>query len=339
MSPVERQQEMPIAASSFVNVVQSLRRLSRLRTSGLLWVLLAMCVAAAIISPAFLNPFNIINVLRQIALFGIVSVGMTFVILTAGIDLSVGSIVAVAAVVSAMLLDAGTPIPLVLGAGLAVGLAMGALNGIGVTIGGIPPFIMTLGMMVMGRGLAMTISGGHPIHFREEADSFAWLGQGAFLMLPVPVWIFAAVVIAAVFVLRFTPFGRNVYAVGSNPEAARLSGIDVRRTIFFVYAISGFLSALTALIFVSRLTVGEPVAGMGLELEAIAITVIGGTSLFGGEGGIVGTVLGAAIIAVLANILNLFGVSPFTQQIVKGAIIVVAVLFETQRRRRSGSAS
>ena len=138
---------------------------------------------------------------------------------------------------------------------------------------------------------------------------------------------------------RFTPFGRNVYAVGSNPEAARLSGIDVRRTIFFVYAISGFLSALTALIFVSRLTVGEPVAGMGLELEAIAITVIGGTSLFGGEGGIVGTVLGAAIIAVLANILNLFGVSPFTQQIVKGAIIVVAVLFETQRRRRSSSAS
>jgi ribose/xylose/arabinose/galactoside ABC-type transport system permease subunit len=298
-----------------------------------------MCVAAAIISPAFLNPFNIINVLRQIALFGIVSVGMTFVILTAGIDLSVGSILAVAAVCSALMLDAGEPIVLVVIAGLAIGVVMGALNGLGITLGGVPPFIMTLGMMVMGRGLAMTISGGHPIHFRERAEAFAWLGQGHLLGLPVPVWIFAAVAGAAIFILRFTAFGRNIYAVGSNPEAARLSGIDVRRTIFLVYVISGFLSGLTALIFVSRLTVGEPVAGVGLELEAIAITVIGGTSLFGGEGTILGTVVGAAIIAVLANILNLFGVTPFTQQIVKGAIIVAAVLFEIQRRQRSNSAS
>jgi ribose/xylose/arabinose/galactoside ABC-type transport system permease subunit len=298
-----------------------------------------MGVAAAIISPAFLNPFNIINVLRQIALFGIVSVGMTFVILTAGIDLSVGSILAVAAVCSALMLDAGEPIVLVVIAGLAIGVVMGALNGLGITLGGVPPFIMTLGMMVMGRGLAMTISGGHPIHFRERAEAFAWLGQGHLLGLPVPVWIFAAVAGAAIFILRFTAFGRNIYAVGSNPEAARLSGIDVRRTIFLVYVISGFLSGLTALIFVSRLTVGEPVAGTGLELEAIAITVIGGTSLFGGEGTILGTVVGAAIIAVLANILNLFGVTPFTQQIVKGAIIVAAVLFEIQRRQRSNSAS
>ncbi len=316
-----------------------LARLGTLRTSGLIWVLIVMCVVAALISPAFLNPFNLINVLRQIALFGIVSIGMTFVILTAGIDLSVGSIVAVAAVISAMLLDAGTPIPVVLLAGLVIGIVMGALNGAGITLGRIPPFIMTLGMMVMGRGLAMTISGGHPIHFREEAASFAWLGQGSLLGLPVAVWIFAAVAGAAIFILRFTAFGRNVYAVGSNPEAARLSGIDVGFTIFCVYVISGFLSALTALIFISRLTVGEPVAGMGLELEAIAITVIGGTSLFGGEGSVAGTVLGAAIIAVLANILNLFGVTPFTQQIVKGAIIVAAVLFEMTRRRRNSAAS
>jgi ribose/xylose/arabinose/galactoside ABC-type transport system permease subunit len=338
MSPVEGSGGV-MKASTTALALQRLRRFSTLRTSGLIWVLLAMCIAAAIISPAFLNPFNLINVLRQIALFGIVSVGMTFVILTAGIDLSVGSIVAVTAVITAMLLDTGTPIAAVLLVGLVIGIVMGAMNGFGITLGGIPPFIMTLGMMVMGRGFAMTVSGGHPIHFREEAESFAWLGQGNFLHLPVPVWIFAAVVAAAVFVLRFTGFGRNVYAVGSNPEAARLAGIDVRRTIFLVYVISGGLSALTALIFVSRLTVGEPVAGVGLELEAIAITVIGGTSLFGGEGTIVGTMLGAAIIAVLANILNLFGVSPFTQQIVKGAIIVAAVLFETQRRRRSSSAS
>jgi len=326
-------------SSPLAVALRRLRRFSSLRTSGLIWVLAVMCIAAALISDAFLNPFNLINVLRQIALFGIVSIGMTFVILTAGIDLSVGSIVAVAAVVSAMMLDVGTAIPVVMLAGLAIGVVMGSLNGIGVTVGGIPPFIMTLGMMVMGRGLAMTISGGHPIHFREEAASFAWLGQGNFLSLPVPVWIFAGVAAAAIFVLRFTAFGRNVYAVGSNPEAARLSGINVGLTIFSVYAISGVLSALTALIFVSRLTVGEPVAGVGLELEAIAITVIGGTSLFGGEGTILGTIFGAAIIAVLANILNLFGVSPFTQQIVKGAIIVAAVLFEMHRRRRNSAAS
>jgi len=314
--------------------IGQLKRLGRLRASGLIWVLLIMCAVAALVSEAFLNPFNIINVLRQIALFGIVSIGMTFVILTAGIDLSVGSIVAVVAVTAAMLLDDGLPIPLVILAGLAIGALMGAGNGLGITLGGIPPFIMTLGTMVMGRGLAMTISDGHPIHFRDAADQFAWLGQGHLLGLPVPVWVFAAVAALAAGVLRFTPFGRNIYAVGSNPEAARLAGIDVRLTIFLVYLISGFLSGLTALIFISRLTVGEPVAGVGLELEAIAITVIGGTSLFGGEGRISGTILGAAIVAVLANILNLFGVSPFTQQIVKGAIIVTAVLFEIIRRRK-----
>jgi ribose/xylose/arabinose/galactoside ABC-type transport system permease subunit len=315
----------------------TLKRLTTLRTSGLIWVLVLMCAAAALISDAFLNPFNIINVLRQVALFGIVSIGMTFVILTAGIDLSIGSIVAVTAVVSAMMLDAGTPIAVVLAAGLFIGIVMGGLNGLGIVFGRIPSFIMTLGMMVMGRGLAMTISGGHPIHFREEAADFAFLGQGYFIGLPVPVWLFACVAAAAIFILQFTAFGRNVYATGSNPEAALLAGINVGLTVFFVYVISGFLSALTALIFVSRLTVGEPVAGVGLELEAIAITVIGGTSLFGGEGSIAGTILGAAIIAVLANILNLFGVTPFTQQIVKGAIIVVAVLFEMARRRRSSA--
>jgi ribose/xylose/arabinose/galactoside ABC-type transport system permease subunit len=260
---------------------------------------------------------------------------MTYVILTAGIDLSVGSIVAVTAVSSALMLKAGVPIPLVLLAGLAIGIAMGAGNGLGVTLGGIPPFIMTLGMMVMGRGLAMTISDGHPIGFDNASAAFAWLGQGNLLDLPVAVWIFAVVAGVSIVVLRFTPFGRNVYAVGSNREAARLSGINVGLTVFWVYVIAGFLSALTGLIFVSRLTVGEPTAGIGLELEAIAITVIGGTSLFGGEGGVFGTMIGAAIVAVLANILNLAGVSPFTQQIVKGAIIVAAVLFEMQRRQRS----
>jgi ribose transport system permease protein len=317
--------------------VAGLRRFTRLRTSGLVWVLLAMVVVATMVNQAFISPFNLVNVMRQMALFGIVSIGMTMVILTAGIDLSVGSIVAVAAVICAGLLDSGAPIPLVVLTGLAVGAFCGAINGAGVTLGKIPPFIMTLGMMVVARGSAMTISGGHPVHFREAAASFSWLGQGIMFGIPVPVWVFALVAFVAWFVLRYTGFGRNLYAVGSNPEAARLSGINVRLTIFLVYVISGFLAGLTALIFISRLTVGEPVVATGLELEAIAITVIGGTSLFGGEGTIIGTILGAAIITVLANMLNLFGVSPFTQQIVKGVIIVAAVLFEMHRRNRNSA--
>jgi ribose/xylose/arabinose/galactoside ABC-type transport system permease subunit len=307
------------------------------RASSLVWVIIAMVVVATIVNKAFISPFNLINVARQMSLFGIVSIGMTLVILTAGIDLSVGSVVAVTAVVCALMLDAGIPIPVIVLTGLAVGAALGAVNGAGITLGKIPPFIMTLGMMVIGRGSAMTVSGGHPVHFREAAESFAWLGQGILLGLPVPVWVFAIVALAAWFALGYTAFGRNIYAVGSNPEAARLSGINVRLTVFLVYVISGFLAGLTALIFISRLTVGEPVVATGLELEAIAITVIGGTSLFGGEGTVLGTILGAAIITLLANMLNLFGVSPFTQQIVKGVIIVAAVLFEMHRRNRNAA--
>jgi ribose/xylose/arabinose/galactoside ABC-type transport system permease subunit len=304
------------------------------KASGLLWVFLGLCVVAALLSPAFLNPANLMNVFRQVALYGIVSVGMTFVILTKGIDLSVGSILGVCAVLTALLLSGGWSPWLAVIIALLIGTGLGAINGIGVAIGRVPPFIMTLGMMVMARGLALTLANGQPIGLKDAAANFAWLGRGAMLGIPVPVWIFAVVAGIAIFVLRYTPFGRQIYAVGSNEEAAHLSGISVNLINFSVYVISGFLAALTALIFVSRLTVGEPTAGTGIELEAIAITVIGGTSLFGGEGGIFGTIIGAAILAVLANIMNLVGISPFTQQIVKGAIIVGAVLYEMQRKRK-----
>ena len=310
------------------------RRFAIPKVAGLVWVLVGLCVLAALLSPAFLNGANVTNVLRQVALFGIVSVGMTFVILTKGIDLSVGSILGVCAVTTAMLLTSGWPVAAAIPAVLMLGMAMGAVNGLGITLGGVPPFIMTLGMMVMGRGLAMTIASGQPIGLGPTAADFMWLGRGNLLGLPVPVWIFAVVAAVSIYVLRYTAFGRQVYAVGSNVEAARLSGINVGLVTFSVYVISGFLASLTALIFVSRLTVGEPTAGTGIELEAIAITVIGGTSLFGGEGGILGTIIGAAILAVLANIMNLLGISPFTQQIVKGAIIVGAVLYEMLGRRR-----
>lgn len=312
---------------------ESPRRFSLPKGMGLVWVLLALCVVAAILSPAFLSAGNLTNVLRQVALFGIVSIGMTFVILTRGIDLSVGSILGVCAVSTALMLTSGYPVAVTVPAILILGTVMGALNGLGIAFGGIPSFIMTLGMMVMGRGLALTMADGQPIGLGEHANAFRWLGRGDMLGLPVPVWILLVVAAVAFITLRYTAYGRQIYAVGSNTEAARLSGIHVGFVTFSVYAISGLLASLTALIIVSRLTVGEPTAGTGIELEAIAMTVIGGTSLFGGEGGIIGTLVGAAILSVLANILNLLGISSFMQQIIKGAIIVGAVLYEMRKRQ------
>jgi len=306
-----------------------------LKGLGLLWVVVLLCLVAVYLNPSFMKAGNLLNVLRQIALFGIVSIGMTFVILTRGIDLSVGSIVGVVAVSAAILLANGMAIPVVVLLSLILGALFGAFNGLGITLFKMPPFIMTLGTLVMGRGIAMTIANGEPQSLKQAAEDFAYLGAGFFLGLPVPVWLFIAIAAAAMFVLRMTSFGRAIYAVGSNAEAARLAGINVQRTLFAVYVISGVLCALTALIFISRLTVGEPTAGTNLELEAVSIVVIGGTSLFGGEGGVWGTVVGAAIIALMANILNLLGITPFTQQIVKGAIILAAVGFEVMRHRKS----
>jgi ribose transport system permease protein len=311
--------------------VEKLRR--HAQGLGLLWILVGLCAVAVYLSPSFIQVGNLLNVGRQMALFGIVSVGMTFVILTKGIDLSVGSVVGVVAVSTAMMMASGLPIPVVVVTSLVMGALCGLFNGVGVVSFNMPPFIMTLGTLVMGRGIAMTIANGEPQTLGSATDAFAFLGGGFLFGIPVPIWIFAVVAGGAFVVLRFTAFGRRVYAVGSNAEAARLVGINVGGTLLWVYVISGVLAALTALIYVSRLTVGEPTAGVNLELDAIAITVIGGTSLFGGTGSIGGTVIGAAIIVVIANILNLIGISPFTQQIVKGAIIIAAVMLESRRHR------
>jgi ribose transport system permease protein len=303
--------------------------------SGLLGVLALLCILAAVISPSFLQVANLINVLRQMSLYGIVSIGMTFVILTAGIDLSVGSTVGIVAIAITQIVN-GTSLPpwVALGIGIIVGGLVGAVNGLGIAHGRIPPFIMTLGIMVMGRGLAMTLANGEPISLSDSvALTIGWIGNGFFLGIPVPVWIFASVALLASFTLRYAPYGRYVYAIGSSQEASRLSGIPVLSVVASVYIVNGVLAALTAIVFVTRLSVAEPTAGTGLELEAIATTVIGGASLFGGEGSISGTILGAAILAVLANVLNLAGVTPFTQQIVTGALIIVAVFIEMLKER------
>lgn len=326
------------SASSLRRMLGAARRAdrgrNRLRQSGLIWALILLVIVASLSSPAFFHAANLVNVLRETALIGLLGIGMTFVILTAGIDLSVGSIVSVVAVVTAGLLADGVPPALVIPISLAAGGLVGVINGLGIVRAGVPAFIMTLGVLVMGKGLALSFSDGRPVSLGDSADGISWLGRGELLGLATPVWIFAAVLVVAILVLRITPFGRYVYAIGDNREAARLAGINVGLVQLSVYVISGALAGLTGLIYTSRLTVGDPSFGDGLELNAIAIVVIGGTSLFGGEGGVSGTLVGAAIVAVLANMLNLLGVSPYTQQIIEGAVLVVAVLIDQLGRRR-----
>jgi len=312
-------------ANRLKNIVQKM---------GVSLALIILVIIAAILSPAFLSPMNLMNIARQTAITGIVGVGMTFVIITGGIDLSVGSIIGVVAVIEAKALASGMSFSVVLPLALLVGSLLGAINGVGVAYGKMQPFIMTLASMVALRGAAMTIAEGQPISPGwEVADEIYWLGGGNVGIIPIPVILFALIIIICYFILRFTFFGRYVYAIGGNVEAARLSGINIERTQILTYAISGLLSAVSALILVSRLTVGEPTAGTGVELDAIAMAVIGGTSLMGGEGGVIGTLMGAILLAVLANILNLVGVSPFSQQIFKGVIIVLAVLIERFEKR------
>lgn len=302
------------------------------KQSGVFWALIVLCIAASLLSEHFLQFNNLMNIIRQISIAGIISVGMTFVILTGGIDLSVGSVVGTVAVISAYFIKTQRSILLGITVGLAVGIFYGLVNGLGITKGKIPPFIMTLGTMVAGRGLAMTFADGSPVTWASTKIDFSWLGSGDILYIPSPVWVFAAVFIAAAIVLKYTTFGRYIYAIGDSREAARLSGINVMQVELITYVIIGFLAAVSAIVFISRLEVGEPTAGSGMELNAIAMVIIGGTSTFGGEGGVWGTLIGAAIIAVLANLLNLIGVSPFLQPVVNGVIIVLAVLIERQRK-------
>lgn len=301
-----------------------------LRQAGVLLALILLVGISAVASDRFLTLPNLLNVLRQVSIVGILAVGMTFVILTKGIDLSVGSILGVAVVVFASLLETQSmmvAIPL----GLAAATVLGLANGLGVAYAGIPPFIMTLGMLSFARGLGFIFTGGTPIPILDEG--FYELGNGYLLGLPNPTWIFAAVLLASWIVLALTPFGRSVYAIGSNEDAARLSGVPVRSYTVLVYVISGAVSGIAGLVYASQLSVGTPIAGQGYELDAIAAVVVGGTSLFGGRGSVGGTLIGTLIIGVLANILNLTGVDPFVQQLFKGALIVLAVFIMTRTER------
>ncbi|MFI4942057.1 MAG: ABC transporter permease [Burkholderiales bacterium] len=301
------------------------------RQLGTLVGLCLLSILLSILSPHFLSVSNLRNVLEQTAINAVVAVGMTYVIVSGGIDLSVGSIVAFSGVLLASALAAGAPAPAAIAAGLAAGALCGLANGLLVTRGRLPPFIATLGMMSVARGAALVFTEGRPISGFDTG--FRSLATGRVLGLPTPVLVVALVYVAAHLLLTRTRFGRYVYAIGGNEEATRLSGVAVRFHKTMVYVLCGTTSALAAVLLTSRLNSAQPIAGMMYELDAIAATVIGGTSLLGGSGSLGGTLVGALIMGVLRNGLNLLGVSSYLQQIVIGAVIIVAVLVDSLLKR------
>ena len=302
--------------------------------------LVVLMLIFSILEPNFLNPTNLFNVMRQISITGLIALGMTFVILTAGIDLSVGSVLAVSGMVAAAVAKGSLGNTLSLGeeeavgygpyaamaAAIAIGTLCGFIQGYAITWLKVPPFVVTLGGLSVFRGLTLWFSNGGPISGFES--DYRWWGQGMVGPVPVPVLIFLVAAILCHIVLRHTRYGRHVYAVGGNPEAARLSGLAVDRVILSVYMIVGFFAGLAGFVLSARLNSSEAVAGIGYELTVIASVVIGGTSLFGGAGSIAGTVVGATLIGVLVNGLVLNNVSSYIQSVVIGLIIITAVAFD-----------
>lgn len=292
--------------------------------------MILLCVVLAFLTPAFLLPQNLINVLRQASLMIILSTGLTMVILTGGIDLSIASVLAMTGCLVGMLLSGGSSWEIAVVAGLGAATLAGLVNGSMVAIAGLPPFIVTYGMMWIAQGLAVLIARSE-IFFGFPAP-FLFLGRGSVLEIPTPILLMAAVTTIVWLILNRTPFGREVYAMGANPAAARLSGIDMRKNLLILYTTSGFLSGFAGVVFVSRINAASAEISNDLLLPAIGAVVIGGTSLFGGEGGIRGTVVGALIMTVLINGMNLMNISSFWQLTAVGVLIIVAVLLDQWAR-------
>ncbi|MGX9133316.1 ribose ABC transporter permease [Rummeliibacillus sp. JY-2-4R] len=298
---------------------------------GPLLGLLLIIIIISIMSPSFLTATNIFNVLRQVSISALIAFGMTFVILTGGIDLSVGSTLALTGAISAGFLASGMDPFLAMLIGLALGAVLGGVNGFIIAKGKVAPFIATLATMTIYRGLTLVYTDGKPVSGLGDSLAFQMFGKGYFLGIPVPVITMIVAFFVLFFILKKTTFGRRVYAIGGNEEASRLSGINVDRITIAVYSLTGMLAALSALILTSRLNSAQPTAGASYELDAIAAVVLGGTSLTGGRGWIFGTLVGALIIGVLNNGLNLIGVSSFFQQVVKGVVILIAVLIDRKK--------
>jgi erythritol transport system permease protein len=320
--------------------------LFRARTLVVLVILLAVFSS---MSPAFLTAGNLTILVKHVALTAILAVGMTLVMLSGGIDLSVGSIAGLAGMVAGGLIDRGLVLPdagvvvylhtwMVVVAGLAVGALVGSLNGLLVAGLGIAPFIATLGALYVARGAALILSGGATFpNLAGRVDlgntGFAWIGAGQMLGVPLPIWIMAIVALLGAFLAAQTPFGRHLYAVGGNERAARLAGVRVRQVKFAVYVLSGICAAVVGLIIAGQLGASHPATGETFELNAIAAAVLGGTSLSGGRGTISGTIVGAFVIGVLADGLVLLGVSEFWQLVIKGLVIVLAVVLDQAQQR------
>lgn len=296
------------------------------------FILVLMVTILSFLSPAFLRPLNLINIVRQISLIAIIGFGVTMIIITTGIDLSSGSVIAVAGIVASKLSHPDTyPLVVALVLGLGVGLLAGAVNGFLVSFVKLPAFIATLGMMLSFRGVAYILSEGHPItNFTKEYD---FIGSGYWLGLPLMIYILFGAAILSYIILRHTKTGKCIYAIGGNQQAAVVSGINVKKNLMFVYSYAGMMSALAGIMLSSRLSSGQPTAGLTYEMDAISSAVIGGTSLSGGIGTIQGTLIGALIIGVLNNGMDLMHISAYYQQVVKGTIIVLAVILDKARNR------
>lgn len=294
--------------------------------------LIALFIALTIASPNFLTQTNLASVVRQTAVINIIALGMTLVIITASIDLSVGSMLAVAGLFGTMAMRDGHSIPYAVATGIIAGLICGLLNGLMIALFKINPFIVTLGTMGIYRGLALVISNGLPIH--EIPQSFSYLGAGNLLGVPVVLWILLICALFMHFILENTKLGRYSFAIGSNPDAAFYAGVPIKFHLTMVYALIGLLTGLAGMIEASRLMTGQPTAGQGYELQAIAAVVIGGGSLTGGEGSVIGTLVGAFVMGLLSNGSDLLGISPYWQQAIIGAVIIAAVGFDELRKRR-----
>lgn len=293
------------------------------------FALIFICLILSLSSDHFLTLSNITNVIRQVSFNGILAIGLTFVIITGGIDLSVGAVLALSGVIAASfsVIDSNPlPLPIAMLLGLAAGALCGLLNGILVTKGKMAAFIVTMVVMTVARGVTLVYSDGRPVV--NFTDGFRKVGGGYLLGLPIPIIVLAIVVIISYFVLNHTKFGRHLYAVGGNEQAAKASGLNVHRIKIWVYVISGTLAGLTGIVLVSRVNAASPITGMGYELDAIAAAVIGGSSLTGGRGFIMGSIIGALIIGIISNGLDIMNVSAYYQQIIKGAIICGAVLLD-----------
>lgn len=304
--------------------------LDKFRKYGMLAAFLLICLVLSLATPGFFSLQNITIILRQVSINGILAIGVTFVIISGGIDLSLGSVVAFTGVMAALFAQPGEyPLVAALAVAILAGLGIGGLNGLAVTRGRVAPFIVTLGMMTIARGLALVASGGRPV--TNLSDGFNYIGGGSLLGVPVPVLIFGLIILLSAFVLNKTRLGRYMYAVGGNEKAAYAAGVRVNTVKVLSYMICSGLAAVAGIVLASRITTGQPNAGVAYELDAIAAVVIGGTSLSGGTGSIGGTVLGVLLIGVINNGLDLLNISSYYQQIIKGAIIVAAALIDRKK--------